>query len=571
MTLPWIVRSTLLGAAFLLVPASAFAQRAKSPTDAAVFIRIVGSIHAEFDEFGVRRSVDQERVEIGTGSGFVISPYGYVITNDHVVNENETIQITKIKGFQEAKITFRTSRVDVCFHPEAVAAHGLAAACSSAAIAASDPGLDLAVLFIGGSNLPYIALGDSNVVTTGLQVDALGYPLGREIEVGRAARVSDLVPNVSTTPGAVSALRANEAGDPRYLQITNSVNPGNSGGPLLDREGFAMGVIRMRMTRETSIAFAIPINDVKDFLESHGLDHVMPSRRLRLGLLQNVEAKDIALRFPEAFVDGSPFQAHVETVAGDAGVVLRIDRVLSPWKPRQLADALINGETFEEGSMTPRERRSSPRRGEPQMLLGSATGSHANAGEDARMDYAVLDLGNEKLIARYVGSSERMAFNEGVFRESLSSLQAHRSVAGETVAPEKLVWSTANGSSVVPVPGGWSVEPGRPSPCSGLPEPAGFTIAFPTHDLTLMLRAAVWTGGELVPDAAASTCSSRRGSVDGASYASRVAWLGVTYVLEGVFIRLGSRQVVQLEVVATEQRTTFARALLAAWMRKVSE
>jgi hypothetical protein len=550
---------------------SAFAQRAKSPADAAVFIRIVGSIHAEFDEFGVRRSVDQDHVEIGTGSGFVISPFGYVITNDHVVNENETIQVTKIKGFQEAKITFKTSRIDVCFQPEAVAAHGLTAACSSAAVTASDPGLDLAVLFIGGSNLPYIALGDSNVVTTGLQVDALGYPLGRDVEVGRAARVSDLVPNVSLTPGAVSALRANDAGDPRYLQVTNSVNPGNSGGPLLDREGFAVGVIRMRMTRATSIAFAIPINDVKDFLESHGLDQMMPSRRLRLGSLQNLDVKGIALRFPETLVDGSPFLSHVETAANGADVVLRIDRVVSPWRPRQLADTLVGGQTFESVSMTPREGRSSPRPGESQVLLGSATGSHADAGQDARMDYGILDLGNEKLVARYVGSSERMAFNESTFRESLSSLQAQRFVASETVAPEKLEWSTANGRTVVPVPAGWSVEPGRPSPCTGLPDPAGFTAALPTHDLTLMLRAAVWTTGQLVPEAAASTCSSRRGSVEGASYTSRAAWLGVTYVLEGAFVRLGSRQVVQLEVLATEQRAPLARALLAVWMKKVSE
>jgi hypothetical protein len=164
-----------------------------------------------------------------------------------------------------------------------------------------------------------------------------------------------------------------------------------------------------------------------------------------------------------------------------------------------------------------------------------------------------------------------MAFNESVFRESLSSLQAQRFVASETLAPDKLEWSSANGRSLVPVPRGWSVEPGRPSPCSGLPQPSGFTAAFPTHDLTLMLRAAVWTAGELVPDAAASACSPQGGSVDGASYTSRTPWLGVTYVLEGAFVRLGSRQVMQLEVLATEQRKALARALLAVWVKKISE
>src|SRR5262249_55026132 len=242
------VRFLLLSATCLLIPGGAFAQRATSPDDAAVFVRIAGSIHAEIDEFGTKRTVDLDRVEIGTGSGFVISPYGYVITNDHVVNETETIRITRIRGFQEAKITLRTSRIDVCFQPQAVAAHGLATGCFAATVTASDPALDLAILFIGGSNLPYIALGDSHIVTSGLPVDALGYPLGRDVEVGRSANASDLVPSVSMTQGAVSAVRTDDTGLKRYLQISNSVNPGNSGGPLLDRDGFAVGVIRMRLT-----------------------------------------------------------------------------------------------------------------------------------------------------------------------------------------------------------------------------------------------------------------------------------------------------------------------------------
>src|SRR6185436_6559222 len=98
------------------------------------------------------------------------------------------------------------------------------------------------------------------------------------------------------------------------------------------------------------------------------------------------------------------------------------------------------------------------------------------------MDYAIVDLGSEKLVARYVGSAERMAFNESVLRESLSSLQAQRFVPAAGVVVERLEWSTLNGRSMVPVPAGWNVEPGRPSPCSGLPEPAAFTAASPEHD-----------------------------------------------------------------------------------------
>ena len=544
-----------------------FAQRAKSAADAAVFIRIVGSVHAEIDEFGVRRTVDLDRVEIGTGSGFVISPYGYVITNDHVVNDAEPILITRIKGFQEAKIVFKTSRIDVCFQPEAVAAHGLAAPCFAAAVAASDPAVDLAALFINGSNLPYLALGDSDAVSTGLAVDALGYPLGRDVEVGRTNPVSDVVPSVSATPGAVSALRANDAGERRYLQITNSVNPGNSGGPLVDREGFAVGVVRMRLTRAAGIGFAIPINEVKDFLESRGLDQAMPARRMRLGPLQTLEAKGITLRLPDTLVDTSPFQSHVETAGDTVELAMRIDRVLSPWRPRQLEEALLNGQTFEPVAMTARENRAAPRDGQPGALFGSANGS----GADTRMDYVILDLGTEKLVARYAGSAEWIAFNENVLHQSLASVQAQRFAPEERIAIDRLQWSTSDGRSVVPVPIGWSIEPGRPSPCSGLPQPTSFTAAFPSHDFTLVLRAAVWTSGEVAPDAAAAACSTRRGTGPAAAYASRGTWLGTSYLVEGMFLQVGTKQVVQLEILATEPRAALARALLEAWVKKVSE
>jgi hypothetical protein len=67
--------------ALVLFPGFAVAERAKAPGDATVFIRLVGSLHAELDDpTGIRQSADLDRVEIGTGSGFVVSPHGYVLT-----------------------------------------------------------------------------------------------------------------------------------------------------------------------------------------------------------------------------------------------------------------------------------------------------------------------------------------------------------------------------------------------------------------------------------------------------------------------------------------------------------
>jgi hypothetical protein len=189
------------------------------------------------------------------------------------------------------------------------------------------------------------------------------------------------------------------------------------------------------------------------------------------------------------------------------------------------------------------------------------------------MEYGVLDLGTEKLVARYVGPAEPMAFNESVMRESLLSLQGQRFGTADLPAPENVAWTTmtdASGRSVLPVPASWILEPGRPSPCRGLPEPAVVATATPAYDASIVLRAAIWPGG-VAPDAAASACAPQPGPAGAASYSSRVDWLGVAYAIDGAFMQLGSGQVVQLEVLATDRRTALARGLLAIWLKKVSE
>jgi hypothetical protein len=94
--------------------------------------------------------------------------------------------------------------------------------------------------------------------------------------------------------------------------------------------------------------------------------------------------------------------------------------------------------------------------------------------------------------------------------------------------------------------------------------------AFPARDATVMLRAALWPP-DVLPETAAQGCSSRRGSQGTASYATSTSWLGVPYVIEGAFTRTGTSQVVQLEVLATEQQSAFARALLGIWLKKATE
>jgi hypothetical protein len=110
-----------------------------------------------------------------------------------------------------------------------------------------------------------------------------------------------------------------------------------------------------------------------------------------------------------------------------------------------------------------------------------------------------------------------------------------------------------------------------PTACGGLTTTAAVAAALAPDDFAFWLRAALRPAGAVTPDAAAAACSRQRGSLGPASYGLRVEWLGVTYVIEGVFARTTAGQLVQLEVSSTEDRVSQARALLAAWFARLPE
>ena len=552
---------TLVVPALLILCAhNAWAQRAESPSDATVFIRLGGSVHAEFEEIGSgRQSVDLERIEIGTGSGFVISPHGYVLTNEHVISNSE---ITVNDGLRKARITLKVAKIEVCFSDSTSPARGGGPRCLNASVHSADPVIDLAVLFISASDLPYVALGDSDTLRNGQGVNALGYPFGRALEVGRVS-APDLVPEISTSQGSISALRADDTGVRSALQINGTVNPGNSGGPVVDERGYAVGVVRARVKGDAGIAFAIPINQAKDFLESRGLDSLMPSRRLRLGPLQLLEKKGLALRLPEGVegvTDASPFRSRVESVPGLPDVALRIDRVVSPWTTAQLERTLLQTESFERLSFAEHQSQNASRATGSRLLAGRATGTDPGNNSETAMQYGILDLGEEKLIARYVGSAELFAYNESVLRGSILSLDGQRLMSGELTSAANIEWLGT-------LPAGWIGEPGTPLACAVLPPARLALAAYPARDITLALRRATWDSEAVSTQQAAASCSSRRGSYGESSYALRTDWLGVSYAIEGVFVRAGSR-LIQLEVISPERKASLARALLADWISR---
>ena len=551
-----------------LIAQSATASAAPSTSDATVFIRIIGEVRiAPADRDRVPGdALPVGEVEIGTGTGFVVSPLGYVMTNRHVVVDTEVTLSDRVG--RPLRLTLDVRRIEVIFPP---ALGDAGPRRFTATVAAADSELDLAVLYVGGADLPYAPLGDSDAIQPGQPIVVVGYPLGRLVEVGRADR-ENLAPQATVTSGGVSALRAGDGGDLRYIQTDAPVNPGNSGGPLVDREGYVQGVIQSRLTGANGIGFAIPINLVKKFLVTNGLDETLPVRLLALGPLYAPDAKGLRLRLPIGLEDVSSSRLQVASAEGLAAVALRIDRVPSTWSLEQLEQGLLQGNVFERFLGTPRVSQLRMSVGRRRVREGSAVGSGA---DDAalRMEYALVDLPRERVVARYVGPAEQMAANRSVLLASLASLDAEPLLTGEISRPVAALWQpvalTAADAPRVNIPSDWIIAPGGPTGCI-LRAPADLTFAAsPVRDYTVSFRFAWWRTGNGAGPGGASTCGSLPGSPK-PTYASSADWLGSGYVVEGRFESMNEHGVTQLEVIAPAQKIGFVRGLFAEWAKSLT-
>ncbi len=171
-----------------------------------------------------------EQQQTGLGSGVIMSPQGYVLTNNHVV-----------EGADEIEVVLTDSRR------------------APATVIGTDPESDLAVLKIDLEKLPVIVLGNSDHLQVGDRVLAIGNPFG----VGQ-----------TVTSGIVSALGRNQLGIntfENFIQTDAAINPGNSGGALVDIDGNLMGIntaIYSRSGGSMGIGFAIPASTAKQVMES---------------------------------------------------------------------------------------------------------------------------------------------------------------------------------------------------------------------------------------------------------------------------------------------------------------
>ena len=218
-----------------------------------------------FRRFGPRGQQRDREIEVpGSGSGFIIGSDGYIITNDHVVDDADEVRVL-LNDKREFK----------------------------AKVIGKDKRTDTALIKIEATGLPKAAIGDPNKMKVGEWVVAIGQPFGLESTM---------------TAGILSAKQRDIGGTDLvpYLQSDVAINPGNSGGPLFNMKGEVVGINSMIFSRSggsQGVAFSIPIDVAMNVVEQ--LRDSGKVRRGRIGVSIGPVDKDKADAFGLPKVEGA--------------------------------------------------------------------------------------------------------------------------------------------------------------------------------------------------------------------------------------------------------------------------
>jgi hypothetical protein len=334
-------------------------------------------------------------------------------------------------------------------------------------------------------------------------------------------------------------------------------------------------VAQLTVEQASGIGFGIPINRVKRLLQRQGLDLNLPAPLLSLGPSVDAHSKALRYRLPAGLEDISPVRLQVSSSYVPEGIAARIDRVASTWTPQQIESTLLTAGTFERFHASATARKSSASQNDRGLrtVSGHVTGSDATNGSEVKMEYTIVDLGHEKIVARYIGPGEAIALNRSILQTSLQELEAQPMLVEEITQVIPVTWAPsaqADGLGL-PTPAKWVATAGMPMQCAGLSAPAAAQMMSPSGDFTVALRAA-WRPdltADIVPIARA--CSAQPGSQGDASYLSRVSWLGMDYQIEGVFARVPGKGFWQLELITPITKARLAADLFHAWVKVITQ
>lgn len=189
-----------------------------------------------FFQVPVEQQNGTEHQQVGAGSGFLISADGMIVTNKHVVEDTTADYEVYLSNGKKYK----------------------------AKVLARDAILDVAIVKIDASDLPYLNLGNSSSLKLGQSVIAIGNALGQfqnTVSVGVVSGLSRSITAGDSMSGQSESLD-------QVIQTDAAINPGNSGGPLLDLAGNVIGVDTAIVSGSENIGFALPIDSIKAVIQS---------------------------------------------------------------------------------------------------------------------------------------------------------------------------------------------------------------------------------------------------------------------------------------------------------------
>src|SRR6202020_1878462 len=254
-----------------------------------------------FAPFFNHRMKPQSQIEHGIGSGVLISPDGYIVTNNHVID-----------GAVDINVTLQDRRI---LHAKLIGA---------------DPLTDLAVIKVDGSNLPNAPWGNSASLRPGQTVLAFGNPFGFRFTVTRGIISGLNRPNPFSRNGRSPG---------SFIQTDAAINPGNSGGPLVDARGEVIGINTFLVSNSDSFSgmgFAIPTQIVRPTVETLIRDGKVSHGRMGIGIA-DVTPENAKFFDQSTATGGVVTQVEPDSPAWKAG--LQVGDVITEIDNQKVSDA----------------------------------------------------------------------------------------------------------------------------------------------------------------------------------------------------------------------------------------